>query len=132
MFSTTCVDEEGMVDRRVEARMLCADLVDVRWKDAETGRSHRMVANLEDISLSGACIQTDRPVPLKTSVRIYYPGGALTGVVRYCVYREIGYFMGIEFGNGCRWSKEQFRPQHMLDPRRLIPRSRRQPVAVNG
>ncbi len=33
--------------------MLCADLVDVRWKD-KSGRACRAVANLEDISQSGA------------------------------------------------------------------------------
>ena len=50
--------------------MLCADLVDVQWKD-QTGRTRRGVANLEDISRSGACLQVDRPVPLGTSFRFY-------------------------------------------------------------
>ena len=42
--------------------MLCADLVDVQWKD-KNGRVCRAVANLEDISLSGACVQVDSPIP---------------------------------------------------------------------
>ena len=42
--------------------MLCADLVDVQWKD-KNGRVRRAVANLEDISLSGACVQVDAPIP---------------------------------------------------------------------
>jgi hypothetical protein len=108
-----------MLDRRVEPRMLCADLVDVQWKD-QTGRNIRGVANLEDISLSGACLQVDRPVPVQTTVRISYPAGELSGKVRYCVFREIGYFLGIEFDPGCRWSQRDFRPQHLLDPRRLV------------
>ena len=111
-----------MFDRRVEPRMLCADMVDVQWKD-KTGRIRRGVANLEDISLSGACLQFDQPVPLQTDVRITYPKGELTGKVRYCVYREIGYFLGIEFEPGCKWSQRHFRPQHLLDPRRLVIRS---------
>jgi hypothetical protein len=49
--------------------MLCADLVDVQWRD-QIGRTRRGVANLEDISLSGACLQVDRPVPLGTAFRI--------------------------------------------------------------
>jgi len=110
-----------MLDRRIEPRMLCADLVDVKWKD-QTGRSRRGVANLEDISLSGACLQVERPVPLGTSFRISYPSGELVGTVRYCVFREIGYFLGIEFDPGNRWSQRQYRPQHLLDPRRLVGR----------
>ena len=110
-----------MMDRRIEPRMLCADLVDVRWKD-QTGKTRRGVANLEDISLSGACLQVERPVPLGTSFRISYPSGELVGVVKYCVFREIGYFLGVEFEPGSRWSQRDFRPQHLLDPRRLVTR----------
>ena len=102
--------------------MLCADLVDVRWKD-KNGRIRRTVANLEDISLSGACLQVDRPVPPGTSFRISYPNGELMGTVKYCVFREIGYFLGIEFEPGQKWSRTDFRPQHLLDPRRLTHRS---------
>lgn len=102
--------------------MLCADLVDVRWKDP-TGRTRRMVANLEDISLSGACLQLDRPIPLNTPLRITYPNGELPGQVKYCVFREIGYFIGVEFDPGCRWSQRDYRPQHLLDPRRLVSRT---------
>ncbi|HUJ48829.1 MAG TPA: PilZ domain-containing protein [Bryobacteraceae bacterium] len=115
-------DKKYMFDRRIEPRMLCADMVDVHWKD-KTGRIRKGVANLEDISLSGACLQFDQPVPLQTEVRISYPKGELLGKVRYCVYREIGYFLGIEFDPGCRWSSRHFKPQHLLDPRRLVIRS---------
>ncbi|MEO7142228.1 MAG: PilZ domain-containing protein [Bryobacteraceae bacterium] len=111
-----------MLDRRYEPRMLCADLVDIQWKD-KTGRTRHTVANLEDISLSGACVQVEKPIPLQTNLRLTYPKGELIGRVRYCVFREIGYFLGIEFDAGCRWTQRQFRPQHMLDPRRLLTRS---------
>jgi hypothetical protein len=108
-----------MLDRRIETRMLCADLVDFQWKDAN-GRKRRGVANLEDISLSGACLQVDRPVPLGSPIHISYPSGELKGVVKYCVFRDIGYFLGIEFEEGVRWSQSSYRPQHLLDPRRLM------------
>lgn len=111
-----------MLDRRIETRLLCSDLVDVEWKD-KTDRLHRCVANLEDISLSGACLQLDRPIPLGSPMRITYPKGELAGVVRYCVFREIGFFLGVEFEDGCRWSQRQFRPQHLLDPRKLVMRA---------
>ncbi len=102
--------------------MLCADMVDVHWKD-KSGKLRKVLANLEDISLSGACLQFEHPIPLQTDVRITYRKGELTGKVRYCVYREIGYFLGVEFEPGCRWSAREFRPQHLLDPRRLVIRS---------
>lgn len=102
--------------------MLCADLVDVQWKE-KNGRLRRAVANLEDISVSGACLQVDRAVPLESTLHIRYPKGELQGRVCYCVYREIGYFLGIEFEPGYRWSVRQFRPQHLLDPRRMVGRA---------
>lgn len=99
--------------------MLCADLVDFHWKDTN-GRKKRGVANLEDISLSGACLQVDRPVPLGSIVHISYPSGELKGIVKYSVFRDIGYFLGIEFEAGVRWSQSNYKPQHLLDPRRLM------------
>jgi hypothetical protein len=120
-----------MLDRRVEPRLLCADLVDVQWKD-QTGRIRRGVANLEDISLSGACLQVERPVALGTPFRITYPNGVLMGKVRYCVFREIGYFLGVEFESGNRWSQRSYKPQHLLDPRKLVNRATKNARAEAG
>ncbi|HET8548392.1 MAG TPA: PilZ domain-containing protein [Bryobacteraceae bacterium] len=111
-----------MQNRRAEPRLLCADLVDIQWKD-KAGRTRRAVANLEDISLSGACVQLEMPVPLETRLHISYPRGELRGRVCYCIYREIGYFLGVEFEPGFRWSLRSFKPQHLLDPRRLVSRA---------
>jgi len=111
-----------MIDRRVEPRLLCADIVGLSWKD-KGGRARKTHVNLEDISLSGACVQIDSPIPLGTAVRIAYEKGELSGFVKYCVFREIGYFLGIEFDAGSRWSQKHFKPQHLLDPRRLVLRS---------
>ncbi len=108
-----------MLERRIEMRMLCADLVDLQWKD-KTGKTRRAIANLEDISVSGACLQVERPIPLGTDLKMNYPKGELLGKVKYCVFREIGYFLGIEFDDGVRWTERDFKPQHMLDPRRLV------------
>jgi hypothetical protein len=111
-----------MLDRRFEPRLLCADMVDVCWKD-KGGRHKKSVANLEDISLTGACLQVEVAIPLETVIRITHAKGELAGIVKYCVFRDIGYFLGIEFEPGSRWSQKQFKPQHLLDPRRLVMRS---------
>jgi len=113
-----------MQDRRSEPRLLCADLVEVEWKDP-SGRRRRAVANLEDISLSGACLQLDVAIPLETIVKISHGQGELTGTVRYCIYREIGYFLGIRFEPGSKWSRNEFEPRHLFDPRRLVSRPRK-------
>ena len=109
--AVTALDELGAYDIVLSAAN------DKAW------RVRRSVANLEDISLSGACLQVDRPVPLGTPYRITYPKGVLVGKVKYCVFREIGYFLGIEFEAGSRWSRNDFRPQHLLDPRHLVNRT---------
>lgn len=101
--------------------MLCADLVDVRWKE-KSGRAKRTVANLEDISLSGVCLQVDNQIPLGVPVRISYPQGEFSGVVRYCQFREIGYYVGVQFEDGVKWSEKSFKPLHLLDPRTLVRR----------
>lgn len=107
-----------MQNRRIESRLMCADLVDVHWKET-TGRTRRSVANLEDISLSGACLQLDRPILAGTLIRVTYPKGEFLGRACYCMYKEAGYFVGLEFEPGSRWSPRAFRPQHLLDPRQL-------------
>jgi hypothetical protein len=108
-----------MQERRAEVRMLSSDMVTVSWKD-EKGRSRPATGLLEDISPSGACIQLDVPVPLGAQMEWKTPKQKFTGRVRYCVYREIGYFVGIEFDDKCKWSKRTYRPAHLLDLRRLV------------
>jgi hypothetical protein len=115
-----------MLDRRLETRMLCADLIEVFWND-KSGRTRTALANLEDISLSGACLQLDHPVPRETLLKIAHPKTELQGRVRYCVFRETGYFVGVQFEPGFRWSRRQFRPKHLLDPRRLVALSAKRP-----
>jgi hypothetical protein len=77
------------------------------------------MANLEDISGSGACLQLESAIPVHTQVTMTYGSGQLAGHVRYCVYREIGYFLGIKFADGVKWKRRQYRPQHLFDPRRM-------------
>jgi hypothetical protein len=111
-----------MTDRRTVKRLLCADLVDVCWRD-EADRRKSEVMVLEDISLSGVCLQSERPHRQGTNVVIQYGEGTLSGVIRYCVYQEAGYFLGVEFTEECHWPKDKFRPKHLLDPEILLKRA---------
>ncbi|MBZ5575452.1 MAG: PilZ domain-containing protein [Acidobacteriia bacterium] len=118
-----------MQERRSQTRMLCADLVEVFWRDPD-GKRCRASALLEDISVTGACLQMETPLPVGVQVRWCVssqpsakPRSAkkeFTGVVRYCEYREIGYFTGVEFDSASRWSKKAFHPQHLLDLKHLM------------
>ena len=122
-----------MKERRTDARLLCAELVEVLWED-DSGRKRRRVANLEDISLSGMCLQVEAAIPPGTAITMSYGDGEMVGIIRYCVLREGGYFLGVQFEEGCRWSTQHFRPQHLLDPRQLIDRAilRHQDSCDNG
>ena len=108
-----------MQERRSEVRMLCADLVEVCWTD-RTEKKQRAMALLEDISPSGACLQVETALPPGVEIRWGSPRQRFTGWVRYCVYREIGYFVGVEFAGKSRWSKRIYRPQHLLDLKQLV------------
>ena len=112
-------DKTGMRDRRSEIRMLCADMVEVGWIDNE-GKRGQALALLEDISPSGACLQLEMAIPMAAQVSWESPKQMFNGSVRYCVYREIGYFVGVQFDESCKWSKKTFRPQHLLDLKRLM------------
>ncbi len=104
--------------------MLCADLIEVSWKDPE-GKTQKAQAILEDISEAGACLQVNGPIPLGVTVHWHSPKKQFLGDVRYCLYREIGYFVGVQFHSASRWSKKIYRPQHLLDLQRLLPQAKR-------
>jgi hypothetical protein len=108
-----------MDERRSERRMLCADMVEVHWRD-RSGKEQVAAAILEDIAASGACLQFEVPVPLGVEVRWDCPKQPFRGYIRYCVYREIGFFAGVEFAPSFKWSKAAFKPGHLLDPQSLV------------
>ncbi len=108
-----------MQERRSEIRMMCADMVEVYWRD-ENGKSRRTTGLLEDISSSGACLQLENSVLPGTQIEWRSPKCRFTARVKYCIYREIGYFVGLEFDAASRWSRKDYRPQHLLDPGRLL------------
>jgi len=110
--------EERMLERRWERRLLCADLVQIEWKD-RAGKTRSLTALLEDISRSGACLQLDSPIPVKTLLHVRHGRKTLDGTVNYCTHKAIGYFVGVTFAEKQRWSQRVFRPKHLVDPAKL-------------
>jgi|SRR5690242_7911567 PilZ domain-containing protein len=113
-----------MLDRRSEPRLMCADMVGIRWQD-ESGAEQDSTGLLEDISASGACLQLDSPLPLGTRIEIAYRNGRLEGSVCYCFFREIGYWVGVQFAANNKWSRRQYRPRHLLDLKKLLTKAPR-------
>ena len=108
-----------MLDRRSETRLMCADMVEVQWTE-DSGDVRACTALLEDISPSGACLQLDSPLALDKTLVIQYRKGRLEGSVCYCFFKDIGYWVGVQFKSKKKWSKKDFRPKHLLDPRKLM------------
>ena len=98
---------------------MCADLVNIEWQD-EDGGIHQDVANLEDISALGACLQVESEIPLRATIRMTVLENEFVGEVRYCVYREFGFFLGVQFEPGVKWNSTEFQPLHLFDPRQLL------------
>jgi hypothetical protein len=107
-----------MQESRTESRLLCADLVQMEWRLTD-GTLHRENANLEDISVSGACLQLETAVPVGSVIRLIHEKGNLIGKVRYCTFRDVGYFVGVQFNPTSKWSTRMFRPLHLLAPHRF-------------
>ena len=84
------------------------------------------MALLEDISPSGACLQTEIPVPLRTGIRIDCNKGRFEGSVSYCFFRDAGYTLGVTFAAKTRWSQRQYRPKHLLNIQKLMSKTLRE------
>jgi hypothetical protein len=126
-----------MMERRLESRFLCADLVRVDWlaSRGESGRVEQgegefrtVEAVLEDISTLGACVQVEERIPLGAAILLSAHSGLISsapndtgeaarfsGHVSYCAYRDYGYFVGIRFSDETHWSSLIFAPRHLTN-----------------
>ncbi len=110
-----------MSEKRNSRRLLCADMLDIEWTDAR-GETQKEKALLEDISTLGLCLQTENELPEGDVVLINLNGTRIRAMVRYCCWREIGFFTGLTFAPGSHWSSANFQPRHLTDPMILSPR----------
>lgn len=101
-----------MTEQRQYTRLLCAGLVGLQIHEPRAAE----LVNLEDISRTGACVQTEHPLAPNTPVVLHYRDGELPGLVRHCSGSDSQYFSGIEFAWGCEWAPEFFEPEHLLNP----------------
>jgi hypothetical protein len=99
-----------MNERRAEQRWMCSELVTVQLEN----EGQTMVANLEDISPSGACLELEQAVPREAPLVMDCSNCRFRGRVKYCVLRQSGYQVGVHFTE-CKWSREKYAPEHLLD-----------------
>jgi hypothetical protein len=109
-----------MKERRAEPRLWCSDLIKVRLEGGESGE---LVANLEDISPSGACVQFERAVPAGARLCLMLGRYKFRGQVTHCTHNEIGYFVGVRFDAARKWTRQMYEPKHLLDPARVVARA---------
>jgi len=102
-----------MIDKRSESRFMCADLVTIRIQDDAGAREE--IANLEDISASGACVQLEAATVAGADIEMVCAKCSLKGKVRYCRFAQTGYDVGIAFDKPGSWNLQRFRPKHLLD-----------------
>lgn len=105
---------------------MCAHLVALR-PSAPGGTRRGMTGVLEDISSSGACLQVETAVATGAPMTLVIGRHSFPGTVRYCIFRETGYFIGLQFDTGIRWSREQVVPEHLLDLLEMKGKTRRDP-----
>ncbi|HLK64594.1 MAG TPA: PilZ domain-containing protein [Bryobacteraceae bacterium] len=103
-----------MEERRSEPRYLCSELVRVVAPGSDAVPIET-VANLEDISPSGACLQVEDALAVGTDIEIVCSACRLKGKVRYCRFVEIGYDVGVQLTPRESWDRRQFEPEHLLD-----------------
>ena len=111
-----------MRSNRGEDRELCADLVKVEW-NPEFGPSRCEWAILEDISSSGACLESEQPITPGTVVSLEFTGDKCQASIKYCKFDRTSYQLGVQFEQGYRWSRRKFKPEHLIQFRlRRVPK----------
>lgn len=108
-------------EKRKQTRLLCADLVQLSWGEADASRSSEIVI-LENISACGVGLFAGVALPENAAVELTSNGAVLRGVVRHCIFRENGYIIGVELDEDSKWAHDPrsgFFPQHLLDVSRL-------------
>jgi hypothetical protein len=108
-----------MLNRRNNPRNLCSDIVELSWSD-ESGWPFRTHAVIEDIADSGACLQSEIQIPVGADISIQLGSTGFEAQVRYCTLIDHGYFVGVEFVQGSRWSPGVGTPKHLLQPEHLV------------
>jgi hypothetical protein len=89
---------------------LCSELVTI-GSEGSLG----VPGNLEAIGQWSALVLTQTPVRRNTEVSIRTEDHVLKGIVEWCTFDEpLGCYLEVRLKPESRWSKQWFRPKHLL------------------
>ena len=106
--------DASVTDRRSQPRLNDAELAMIAY--IENGTTVRQLANVENISLTGAGMIVDHAVAVGTCITMTYGEGELAAVVRHCTALVEGHFIGVEFAQSSRDSDLHFQPELFASP----------------
>ena len=92
---------------------MCAEMLSLSCSDQQ-GSKLETTAVLEDLSPGGSCPSSNVPLTVGRKVDLSAEVCRAEGEVRYCELGEYGYLVGVQFADGQEWSREDWRPQHLL------------------
>jgi hypothetical protein len=98
--------------KRSEPRFMCSEPVNILVNDG--GILAEGIANLEDISPSGACVHQDEAVRVGADIEILCSTCSFKGTVKNCRYTVAGFDVGMEFTTPKTWNLHRFEPKHLL------------------
>ena len=83
---------------RRHPRLPFATQMQLSWKDAR-GKVQTVRAKCLDLSAEGARLETDTPIPARTTITVHSVryGSLGTASVRHCVRQALKYSVGVEF-----------------------------------
>jgi hypothetical protein len=105
--------------KRSEPRFMCSEPVNILVNDGSTLAEG--IANLEDISPSGACVHLDEAIRVGANIEIICSTCSFKGTVRNCRYTVAGFDVGMEFTTPKAWNLERFEPKHLLLVATVVP-----------
>jgi PilZ domain-containing protein len=111
------IGEDESRNRRKCYRVLCSDLITVRWGSGR-GFARSETAVLEDYSAAGASLFIPVRIEPGTAITLRSVEESFRAMVRRCEWRDNGYLLGIEFDEP-RPEGDSFTPEHRLDPEEL-------------
>jgi hypothetical protein len=88
-----------MRDRRFDLRSAGPLEGVVHWR-TDPGANTQASVFMDDLSISGARIHVNRPIPVRTRVDIVVRDKQLPATVRYCTRAKAEYVVGVEFHPG--------------------------------
>ena len=102
-----------MAEKRSEPRYMCSELVNILIRH-DDHTVQEAIANLEDISRSGACVHLEKAIRLGADIEIVCSTCRFKGKVRNCRFAGDAYDVGVVFDTPRAWDASQYEPAHLL------------------